>query len=252
MLSTGIQLAVNPMSGGSVLGTFGALGVLVVTFAESGLLVVGFFLPGDTLLFPAGVLCAGASGGTHLTLWQVMVAAAAGCFLGGQLSYEIGRRGGRNLLSRSRNRQLVQGVARVESLLARYGYGKAIVLGRFVPMLRSVLGPVAGTLEVPARTYLLWQTVGALLWTQSMVLLGFFLGSSVPAVDDYLVPLVLAVVLVSALPLAGEIVRSRRERRRRALATVPRARTPQDDDPCDPRREPPELVPSPDREPGNG
>lgn len=253
MLSTGIQLAVNPMNGGSVLGTFGALGVLVVTFAESGLLVVGFFLPGDTLLFPAGVLCAGsAASGTHLTLWQVMAGAAAGCFLGGQLSYEIGRRGGRNLLTRIRSRQLVQGVERAESLLARYGYGKAIVLGKFVPVLRSVLGPVAGMLEIPGRTYLLWQTVGAVLWTQSMVLLGFFLGSSVPAVDDYLVPLVLAVVLISALPLAGEIVRSRRERRRGGAATVPAARKPQDDASEDRKPEPPELVRSPDREPGNG
>jgi membrane-associated protein len=202
------NLAVDPMSGGSVLAAFGALGVLVATFAESGLLVIGFFLPGDTLIFPAGVLCA--SG--ELSLWQVLVSAAVGSFLGGQLGYEIGRRGGRPLLARSGNRQLGDALARSERLLSRYGYRKAIVLGKFVPLARTVLGPVAGVLEVPARTYLLWQGLGALAWTQILVLAGYFLGASVPGVDRYLLPIVAAVVVVSAAPPAVQLVRARRAR----------------------------------------
>src|SRR4051794_27989089 len=95
-----LTLAVNPMDSASVLAAFGALGVLVVTFAESGLLVVGFFLPGDTLLIPAGVLCTGGRQGPHLTLWQVLLCAAVGAVAGAQVGYVIGRHGGRSLLAR--------------------------------------------------------------------------------------------------------------------------------------------------------
>lgn len=206
--------AVNPMNSAAVLSAFGALGVLVVIFAESGLLVVGFFLPGDTLLFPAGLLCSGSGhGGPHLQLWQVMICAAVGAVTGAQAGFEIGRRGGRALLARSSNRQLKHGITRAEELLAHYGYGKAIVLGRFVPVLRTVLNPVAGTLEVPARTFLLWQAIGGIAWSQGLVLAGYALGTSVPHVDHYLLPLVGVIVAVSLLPLVGEVARRRRARK---------------------------------------
>ncbi|MCQ4081718.1 DedA family protein [Streptomyces sp. RB6PN25] len=203
--------AVNPMNSAAVLSAFGALGVLVVIFAESGLIVVGFFLPGDTLLFPAGLLCSGGHG-PHLQLGQVLVCAAVGAVTGAQAGYEIGRRGGRALLARSSNRQLKRGITRAEEVLARYGYGKAIVLGRFVPMLRTVLNPVAGALEVPARTFLLWQAIGGVAWSQGLVLAGYALGASVPHVDHYLLPLVGLIVSVSLLPLVGEVAHGRRAR----------------------------------------
>ncbi|MEV6113796.1 DedA family protein [Streptomyces sp. NPDC052109] len=205
--------AVNPMNSASVLAAFGAIGVLVVIFAESGLLVVGFFLPGDTLLFPAGVLCAGsAHQPPRLALWQVLLCAAVGAVAGGQVGYLIGRHGGRALLARTSRQRLKAAAARAEQLLARYGYRKALVIGRFVPLLRTVLHPVAGALGVPAPIFTLWQTVGGILWTQALVLAGYTLGASVPAVDDYLLSLVAAVVVLSMLPL---LIEARRERRRR-------------------------------------
>ena len=195
-------LAVNPTSGSSLLAAFGALAVLVVTFAEAGLLVVGFLLPGDTLLFPAGVFCAAAVGsGPHLTLWQVLLCAAVGSIAGTEFSYYLGRHGGQAALSRSRNRRLRAVVARGEEFLERYGHRKAILIGRFVPMVRSVLGPVAGMLRVPAATFTLWQVVGGLAWTQSMVLLGYWLGAAVPGVENYLLPLVALVVALSLVPV---------------------------------------------------
>ncbi|MYS24894.1 MULTISPECIES: DedA family protein [unclassified Streptomyces] len=200
------------MNGASVLSGFGALGVLLVIFAESGLLVVGFFLPGDTLLFPAGLLCAGGRPGTHLSLWQVLVCGAVGSIAGAQVGYLIGRRGGAALLARTDNRHLEKGMARAEELLSRYGYGKAIALGRFVPFVRTVLSPAAGALGVPLRTFTVWQIVGALAWSQSLVLAGYALGSSVPHIDHYLLPLVAFIVVLSLLPLLGEIRRSRRRR----------------------------------------
>ncbi|MET9446749.1 DedA family protein [Streptomyces cinerochromogenes] len=208
------MLAVNPMDSASVLAAFGALGVLLVVFAESGLLVVGFFLPGDTLLFPAGVLCAGsAQQPPRLALWQVLLCAAVGAVAGGQVGYLIGRHGGRALLARTSGDRVRQAVARAERLLARYGYGKALVIGRFVPLLRTVLHPVAGALGVPARPFTLWQTVGGVLWSQTLVLAGYTLGASVPHIDDYLLPLVAVVVVVSLLPLLPEALRARRKRR---------------------------------------
>ncbi|MFJ7152778.1 DedA family protein [Streptomyces sp. NPDC100445] len=208
------MIAVNPTNSASVLAAFGALGVLVVIFAESGLLVFGFFLPGDTLLFPAGVLCAGsAQQPPRLELWQVLVCAAVGSVVGGQVGYLIGRHGGRALLARTSSRRVKGAAARAEALLARYGHGKALVIGRFVPVLRTVVHPVAGALGVPVRAFTLWQTVGGVLWSQTLVLAGYVLGTSVPHVDDYLLPLVALVVVVSLLPPLVGAGRSRRRRR---------------------------------------
>lgn len=133
--------AVNILDAGSLLSAFGALGIAVVLFAETGLLI-GFFLPGDSLLFTAGLLCvSGSHGAVHLSLPQVLVASVVGALLGAQTGYWIGRRGGRALLARSRSRKLGEGAARAEELLDRYGHAKAIVLARFVPVVRTVLNP---------------------------------------------------------------------------------------------------------------
>ncbi|WP_329368068.1 DedA family protein [Streptomyces sp. NBC_00669] len=215
------HLALNPLSANSVLASFGALGIAVVLFAETGLLV-GFFLPGDSLLFTAGLLCApGASGAVHLTLWQVLIAALAGALLGAQTGYVLGRRAGPALLARSRGRRLHEGAARATDLLARYGHARAVVLARFVPVVRTVLNPLAGALAVPVRTFTLWQAVGGAVWTVGLVLAGYGLGSSVPNVDHYLLPIVAVVVVVSLVPLAVELRRGRRERARGRHAVVP-------------------------------
>ncbi|MFD7735099.1 DedA family protein [Kitasatospora phosalacinea] len=204
------MLAVNPLDAGSLLAAFGALGIAVVMFAETGLLV-GFFLPGDSLLFTAGLLCTtGAHSGPHLDLGQVLAAAAVGALAGAQVGYLIGRRGGPALLARSRSKHLHDGAARAEEILTRYGHGKAVVLARFVPVVRTVLNPLAGALGVDVRTFTLWQVVGGLVWTVGLVTAGYALGSSIPNVDHYLLPIVAVVVAVSLLPLVLELLRSRR------------------------------------------
>ncbi|MFI6448931.1 DedA family protein [Kitasatospora sp. NPDC050543] len=203
-------LAVNVLDAGSLLGASGALGIAIVLFAETGLLI-GFFLPGDSLLFTAGLLCvAGVQGPVRLSLVQVLLASVAGALLGAQTGFVIGRRGGRALLARSRNRRLHEGAARTEELLDRYGHAKAVVLARFIPVVRTVLNPLAGALGVPSRTFTLWQTIGGLLWTVGLVLAGYALGSSVPDVDRYLLPMVGLLVALSLLPLALELLKSRR------------------------------------------
>ncbi|WP_421673671.1 DedA family protein [Streptomyces europaeiscabiei] len=204
------QLAVNVLSAQSLLAAFGVLGVGVVMFAETGLLV-GFFLPGDSLLFTAGLLCTGSGQhGVKLSLAPLLVAAAVGALAGAQCGYLLGRKAGGALLARSRSARLHEGAQRAEELLERYGHAKAIVLARFVPVVRTVLNPMAGALGVPARTFTVWQVVGGLVWSLGLTLGGYALGSSVPNVDRYLLPMVAVIVVVSLIPVAAELYRSRR------------------------------------------
>lgn len=204
------QLAVNVLDARSLLGAFGVLGVGVVMFAETGLLI-GFFLPGDSLLFTAGLLCTGNGGhGVRLSLGPLLVAAAMGALAGSQCGYLIGRRAGGALLAPGRSARLHEGARRAEELLGRYGHAKAIVLARFVPVVRTVLNPLAGALNVPVRTFTVWQVIGGLVWSVGLTLAGYALGSSIPNVDRYLLPLVALIVAVSLIPLGAELYRSRR------------------------------------------
>jgi membrane-associated protein len=204
-------LAVNVLDASSLLAAFGALGIAVVLFAETGLLV-GFFLPGDSLLFTAGLLCVpGATSGPQLHLAQVLPAALAGALLGAQTGYLLGRRGGRALLGRTDSRSLHRGTARAEELLARYGHGRAIVIARFVPVVRTVLNPLCGMVGVPVRTFTLWQVVGGAVWTIGVVLAGYALGSSIPNIDQYLLPIIGVVIVISVIPVVREVLRARRE-----------------------------------------
>jgi membrane-associated protein len=201
---------VNVLDAQSLLAAFGVLGVGVVMFAETGLLI-GFFLPGDSLLFTAGLLCTGSGQqGVKLSLPALLVAAAVGALAGSQCGYLLGRKAGGALLARSRSARLQEGARRAEELLERYGHAKAIVLARFVPVVRTVLNPMAGALQVPVRTFTVWQVAGGLLWSLGLTLAGYALGSSVPNVDKYLLPMVAVIVLVSLIPVALEVLRSRR------------------------------------------
>jgi membrane-associated protein len=204
-------LALNPLSATDLLSSFGTIGVLVVLFAETGLLI-GFFLPGDSLLFTAGLLCATGTGALRLSLPWVLVAAAAGAVLGAQVGYLIGRRAGKALQSRADRPRLAAGMRRAQELFTRYGPAKAIVLARFIPVVRTMLNPLAGALHTPVRTFTLWQVVGGLLWTVGLVLAGYALGAFVPGVDAYLLPVIALVVVVSLIPLARELLRERRRR----------------------------------------
>lgn len=203
-------VALNPLSSTSLLASLGALGVFLALFAETGLLI-GFFLPGDSLLFTAGLLCAGTvAHKPHLSLPLVLLAAAGGAVLGAQTGFLIGRKGGRPWLQRTNKRFLRNGAERSEELLSRYGYGKAIVLARFIPVVRTVLNPMVGALDVPARTFTIWQVVGGLVWSIGVTMAGYALGSTIGNVDKYLLPIIAVIVILSLLPLVVEFVRTRK------------------------------------------
>jgi len=208
-----LQVALNPLSSTSLLASLGALGVFLALFAETGLLI-GFFLPGDSLLFTAGLLCAGsANSKTHLSLPLVLLAAAGGALIGAQTGFVIGRKGGRPLLERSSNGFLPKGAERSRQLLSRYGYGKAIVLARFIPFVRTLLNPMVGALGMPARSFTIWQVVGGLVWSVGVTMAGYGLGSTIGNVEAYLLPIIAVIVVLSLVPLLVEFIRHKKAAR---------------------------------------
>ena len=203
------SLAVNPLDAHSLLASFGAVGVFVVLFAETGLLV-GFFLPGDSLLFTAGLLCSTSVRETvHLSLPAVLFAGAAGALLGAQTGYLLGRAAGESMLDRPDRPRLQAGVVHARGALDRYGVAKAVVLARFIPVVRTVLNPLAGTLRVPVPVFTVSQVVGGLVWVCGVTLAGYELGSRIPGIDRYLLPVIALIVAVSLVPVALEVRRAR-------------------------------------------
>ncbi len=205
-----VASALNVLDPKSLLANLGALGVFLALFAETGLLI-GFFLPGDSLLFTAGLLCTTAAGSAvHLSLPAVLLAAAAGAVLGAQVGYLIGRKAGPALLDRPDRPRLQQAVARSSSALHRYGAPKAIVLARFIPLVRTVLNPMAGTVGLSVRVFTVWQVVGGLVWSLGVTLAGYALGQRIPNVDTYLLPIVAVIIIVSLIPVGVELLKARR------------------------------------------
>jgi membrane-associated protein len=207
-----VSAAVNLLDASSLLSSFGLIGIAIVLFAETGLLV-GLFLPGDSLLFTAGIFAAaGASAPVHLNLFAVMAAAATGATAGAETGYVVGRRSGPLLLRGGGRPRLTAAAERAAAFLRRYGHGKAIVLARFVPLVRTVLNPLTGIVGVPHAVFTRWQLLGGLLWTIGVTAAGYVLGKTIPSIDRYLLPVVAVVVLVSLTPIALEAVRNRRSR----------------------------------------
>ena len=191
-----------------IIEAFGTAGLFVVVFAESGLLI-GFFLPGDSLLFTAGLL----SSQDVLSLPVVLV----GCFIaavaGDQVGYAFGSRMGPALFRRPDSRIFRQEyVEKARHYFERYG-SRTIVLARFVPIVRTFAPILAGVGSMRYRTFVTYNLLGGLLWAVGVTLLGYLLGESIPDIDRYLLPIIALILLVSVAPIAIEILRSRRRSR---------------------------------------
>ena len=206
------------MGATSILNWFGAalpFGVLLVLFAETGLLI-GIFLPGDTLLITAGLWAADTHGKhPHPNIVLLVVCAAVGALIGAQVGYLLGRRFGAPLFHRRNSRLVKQHhVERAEEIFERYGEGKAVVIARFVPGVRTLMNPVAGILEMPARSFTFWQVTGGLIWSVGVTLAAYAVGQSIHNLDHYLIPIAVAVAVISLVPVVIELRRSRRRRDR--------------------------------------
>lgn len=212
------------MGATSILNAFGSalpFGVLIVLFAETGILL-GIVLPGDSLLITAGLWAAERGPGhPHPDIVALVVCAAVGALLGAQTGFVLGRRLGRPLFDRPSSRLFKREyVDRAEVVFRRYGPAKAVVLARFIPGVRTLMNPLAGILEMDARAFVLWQTLGGLLWSVGVTVAAYEVGRSISNLDSYLIPIVVAIVVLSAIPIAVEILRARKRRAAAAPAAT--------------------------------
>jgi membrane-associated protein len=187
---------------------FGTIGLFLIIFAESGLFF-GFFLPGDSLLFTAGVLCAKADS----PLWPfpvVLIGVAVAAIAGDQVGYVFGRRVGPALFRRPDSRLFRQAhVEKARDYFEEHG-PKTILLARFVPIVRTFAPIVAGVGRMEYRTFVTYNVVGGLVWAVGITTLGYLLGEAVD-IDKYLLPVVGIIVVVSVIPVLLEIRKAKRE-----------------------------------------
>jgi membrane-associated protein len=191
--------------------TLGLLGLFGIIFAETGLLI-GFFLPGDSLLVTAGVLSSAGNhhGLGHLNLGLVLVGCFIAAIAGAQVGYLIGRSAGPALFSRPKSRFFKpEHVEKAQGYFDKYG-NRTIVLARFIPVVRTFANPVAGVSRMKVQSFTAYNLIGGLIWTVGVTMLGFWIGDSVK--DIYLIP---AVIVISFIPIGVELIRARR----RAAAT---------------------------------
>jgi membrane-associated protein len=194
------------------LNTFGLIGVLLVIFAECGLLV-GFFLPGDSLLFSAGLVAAGGIAGISLApLWVLLVLLPIAAIAGNLVGYWIGLRAGPAVFNRPDSRLFrAEYVDRAHTFFERNG-SRTILLARFVPIVRTFATVMAGASRMNFRRYALYSVIGGIVWAAGVTLLGYWLGQ-VRLVRDHLEIFILAVVVVSLIPVGLEFLRTRRQSR---------------------------------------
>ncbi|WP_405102187.1 DedA family protein [Micromonospora sp. NBC_01412] len=223
-------VALNPLDPKDLLQTFGLIGVWVILFAETGLLV-GFFFPGDSLLFLAGVAASPVADaifgdGTRLSLVGLLIGGPICAIVGAQLGHWLGARYGRRMFERPNSRLFKREyVEKAEYYFQKFGPAKAVVLARFIPIVRTFLNPVAGTLGMPARQFLLWNIVGAVLWVDGILLIGYLLAEQIynaigDKIDRYILPVVALIIVISVLPIFFEFLRDRRARKRGEVLTV--------------------------------
>lgn len=194
----------------------GFLGVIAIVFAESGLLV-GFFLPGDSLLFTAGFIASGPDmtklGLPHdlsFSLLPLLICVVAAAVAGDQVGYLFGRRVGPTLFRRPDSRFFKQqNVDKAQAFFDKHG-SKTIVLARFVPVVRTFTPVLAGVSRMKYRTFVTYNFIGGLLWGVGITLLGYFLGQ-VTFIENHLELAVLAVVALSLVPIVLEALRARRD-----------------------------------------
>jgi len=200
------------------LGPLALIGVTFIIFAECGLLI-GFFLPGDSLLFTAGMFAAGTFEdklpNVQFNIWVLCLGVFIAAVAGDQVGYLFGRKAGPALFSRPDSRFFKQEhLEKAQSFFEHHG-PRAIVLARFVPIVRTFCPIVAGAGQMEYGTFVRFNVVGGFLWGVGVTLLGYFLGN-VPLIADNIELALLMVVAVSLIPIAIEVIKSRRAKKAHA------------------------------------
>jgi membrane-associated protein len=188
------------------LGPWALVGLALIIFAECGLLL-GFFLPGDSLLFTAGLFVA--TGGIKSPLWLVCIVLVAAAFIGNAVGYYIGRAAGPAIFDKPKSRLFKpKHVLKTQEFFDRYG-NRAIVLGRFVPIVRTFITVMAGVGRMEPKRYFTYSLIGGVAWAAGVTVLGFWLGQFAFVRENIELMLIL-IVGISVLPIVVELVRARR------------------------------------------
>jgi len=189
----------------AIIKTGSYFGIAVIIFAESGLLV-GIFFPGDSLLFAAGLL----SSGGLLSFLPLVVCVVVAAIVGDSVGYWFGNNVGTNFFNRKDSLLFKQEyLKRTQLFYQKYG-GRAVILARFVPVVRTIAPILAGIGSMKYTTFLSYNAVGGALWAAGMTSLGFFLGSLIPNSEHYILPISLVIIVISFLPIAINLLRGKR------------------------------------------
>ena len=202
----------------SIVTDLGLIGILLILFAETGLLI-GLAFPGDSLLFIAGI-AASATGaallnGNQLPTLELFILAPLAAITGSFVGRWFGEKYGRKLFDRPDGRFFTQArVVQTEKWLAKYGVGKALLLARFIPFVRTLINPVVGIIGIPSKVFIFWNVLGAIVWTDGILLLGYLLGEKIEgSIDKYLLPIIGLIIALSLLPILFEFYRERKRKK---------------------------------------
>ena len=208
----------NLLDANSVVSTLGLIGVLGIIFMETGLLI-GLVFPGGEVVFLAGIAASGsgaaALGDAKLSTPLLFTLAPIAAIVGGEVGYWFGRKYGRAFFDRPDSRFFNQKmVAKIEKWLGKYGPRKALVFGRFIPFARTLINPTCGIANLERRLFSTWNAIGAIIWTQTAMGIGYFLGDVFEENGNYfIVGIVTVIVLGTSIPLALEIFREWQSKR---------------------------------------
>ena len=195
LLSSILALSLDPKEILNDMSPYGEIGLILIIFAETGLLI-GFFLPGDSLLFTAGIL---ANQG-KLNLAVILIGCFVAAVVGDQLGFTIGQKTGPALLRRPDSRLFKREyIDRTEDFFDQHG-AKTIVLARFVPVVRTFAPILAGVAEMKYSVFFRFNIIGAAIWAIGVTTAGYILGNTVPSIDRYLLPIIALIVLGSLIP----------------------------------------------------
>jgi membrane-associated protein len=197
---------VNLLDAHSVVSTFGLIGVLGIIFMETGLLI-GLVFPGGEVVFLAGIAASGTGtqilGEAKLSAPLLFTLAPVAAIVGGEVGYWFGKKYGRKFFERPNSRFFnLRMVETTEKWLILYGPRKALIFGRFIPFARTLINPVCGVINLERKLFSTWNAIGAIIWTQVSIGIGYFLGDLIEgSVDKYLLPIVALIILISLMPI---------------------------------------------------
>ena len=208
----------NFLDANSIVSSLGLIGVLGIIFMETGLLI-GLIFPGGEVVFLAGIAASGTGtallGDAKLSAPLLFALAPVAAIVGGEVGYWFGKKYGRTFFERANTRFFNQKmVTTTEKWLIKYGPRKALVFGRFVPFARTLINPVCGVANLDRKLFSTWNAIGAIIWTQVAIGIGYLLGDVIKgSVNKYLYPVVGIIVLISLLPLLNGIYKERKEKK---------------------------------------